>query len=329
LLAWEEFDWESPAGGSTFARLCVDADSDALDCRIEGADHGADAQNEPGSGADGIVVCAYNVERGLEVHAQIEAIASGVDMPVPDIVLISEADRGCSRSGGRNIADEYARALGMCYVYAVEFVELPRIWGPGGGAIRSRCEHGNAIISRFPLGNVRIIRHSRARSWNSRLQRTLRLGQPRFGGRVAVVADARVGDRLLRLYSVHFESGRRGRGDSDRDLIRRSQALEIVADADADGRSGPVVVGGDMNVVGYLEALRSSGTEAATSALFDAGFTDAHRAIEPDRRATSDSGVVIDLIVGRGAAFTDAGIGSVATWGELSDHLPIWARLAW
>lgn len=319
---WEEFAWE-PGDEEYSGPLCIGSDrSPALLCRVEGADFRT-ADVEP---CDDLVVCAYNVERGLKLDEQIEAFRDAAEFVSPDVLLLSEADRGCSRTGGRNVAREYAQALGMCYLYAVEFVELPRLWGPGGGAIRSRCEHGNAILSRFPLGNVRTIRHARSRSWNSRLQRWSRVGQPRLGGRIALAADLRVGERLLRLYAVHFESGRGGRGEGNRDAIRRSQAVELVDDAK--GVPYPILIGGDMNVVGYQQTLRSGIADPATAALFDAGFADAHLAMDPGTRITSDSGVIIDLVVGRDVTFVASGIGSVEVWGDLSDHLPIWTRVA-
>jgi endonuclease/exonuclease/phosphatase family metal-dependent hydrolase len=275
---------------------------------------------------DELVVCAYNVERGLCLDAQLEAFTAARDFATPDVLLLSEADRGCSRTGDRNVAAEYAQALGMNYVYAVEFVELPRFWGPGGGAIRSECEHGNAIVSRYPLGNVRAIRHARSRNWNSRLQRTLRIGQPRLGGRVALVADARVGDRLVRCCAVHFESGRRRKGTENRDRYRTSQAREVIEDARSVGHA--VMIGGDMNVVDYLGSLLGdSRQDPTTSAFLDDGYADAHSSLRPADRITSDSNVLLDLIFVRNLEVIDAGVGSSAEWANLSDHLPVWVRV--
>jgi endonuclease/exonuclease/phosphatase family metal-dependent hydrolase len=317
---WREFPWDEPGPD----RLCTGQRGGThLQCRSEGADF----TTASAPAADQLVVCAYNVERGLRSVEQLEAFASGGGMPMPDVLLISEADRGCTRSGGRNVAREYARTLGMYYVYGVEFVELPRVLGPSG-RIRTPCEHGNAIVSRYPLGNVRVIRHTRTRSWSSPTQRLLRVGQPRFGGRIAVAADVRVGDRLLRVYAVHFESGHLRYGPRRRNGYRVAQAGELVADAA--GLEHGVVIGGDMNVVGFLDSLRGSGVhEPTTAALAGAGFADAHAALAPDERITTDDGLVIDLIVGRGVRFVEAGVGRRDVWGGLSDHLPVWTRLEW
>jgi endonuclease/exonuclease/phosphatase family metal-dependent hydrolase len=82
-----------------------------------------------------------------------------------------------------------------------------------------------------------------------------------------------------------------------------------------------------MNVVGYLGALRTpSSAEPTTAALFDAGFRDAHGHLPPNERITSDSGIVIDLIFGRGLDVVEAAVAGNESWVGLSDHVPIWAR---
>src|SRR6185295_978707 len=115
----------------------------------------------------------------------------------------SEVDRGCQRTQFRNVARDYARALGYFYVYATEFVELPGDRGATGPYDPPLCEHGNAIVSRYPLGNVRAIRHAAQRSWYTPPEFP-DPDEPRLGGRIAITADARIGDRLVRLYSLHL-----------------------------------------------------------------------------------------------------------------------------
>ena len=323
MISWQGFLWQQEEHDLVRDRLCIESSSPTrLDCRIEGGDF----RRQPATAKDEIVVCAYNVERGLRLDDQLRAFGGDDGMPPPDVLLINEADRGCTRSGDRNVAREYARALGMCYVYGVEFIELPRWWGPGG-SVRGRCEHGNAIVSRFPLGNVRLIRHRRTRSWQSTVQRILHVGEPRLGGRVALAADVRIGERMLRVYSVHFESGDRGRGSSSGDAYREAQAREVIEDA-SDLQRG-VVIGGDMNVSRYprLREDDASG-EPTTSALAGAGYEDAHEALAGSERVTTSSGAAMDLIFGRGVRFAEAGVGPSGVWGGVSDHLPAWARVS-
>ena len=323
VMPWQEFPWQQEEPDLGRDPLCAGSLGPThLDCRIEGASFIPRTE----APKDEIVLCAYNVERGLRLDDQLRAFAGAAGMPTPDVLLISEADRGCTRSGDRNVTREYARALGMCYVYGVEFVELPRFWGPGG-SVRRRCEHGNAIVSRYPLGNVRLVRHRRTRSWHSTVQRVLHVGQPRLGGRVALAADLRIGDRMLRVYSVHFESGRRGRGSRSPDAYREAQAVELMDDAS--GLQQGVVIGGDMNVGRYLGLSGDDeSVEPVTDALVEAGYEDAHAALPRRERVTTDSGLAIDLIFGRGVRFTGSGVGPQSVWGGLSDHLPLWARVS-
>ncbi len=323
MMSWHEFPWQQEEPDPNRDRLCTGSGVPThLDCRIEGANF----TRRHAVPKDEVVLCAYNVERGLRLDDQLRAFGGDAGMPAPDVLLISEADRGCTRSGNRNVAREYARELGLCYAYGVEFIELPRFYGPGG-SVRRHCEHGNAILSRFPLGNVRLIRHKRTQSWHSTMQRVLRAGEPRLGGRVALAADVRIGERMLRVYSVHFDSGHRGHGAQGADAYREAQARELIEDASR-LRQG-VVIGGDMNVGRYLRSLGEDGPrEPTTHALVEAGYEDAHAALPVGERVTTDSGVAIDLIFGRGVRFTAAGVGPRVVWGGLSDHLPVWARVS-
>jgi endonuclease/exonuclease/phosphatase family metal-dependent hydrolase len=286
-----------------------------LDCALESANFAPEGLPP----RDELVVLAYNVERGHRWREQVAALRNDPGIPAPDIVLLSEADRGCRRSGYENTAREWAQALGMNYVFGVEFVELPRCLGPGGRIDRP-CEHGNAVLSRYPLENARLVRHTAGRSWNSRWQRLLRVGQPRLGGRMALAADVRSGARALRVYSAHFESR------PENEEYREAQAIELAEDAL--GAPGGAVIGGDLNTGGYLADLRSgSRPDGATQALLARGYADAHAGLAPDRRTTTRSGVVIDLIFGRRVTFEGAGVGGAGRWGRLSDHLPVWAKL--
>lgn len=317
---WQEFPWQPAPSNPRHERLCSGGLSSQPVCRIEGED----LAGSPAPPRDEIVVWTYNAERGLRLEEQLSAL-DDPGMPPPDILLLNEADRGCTRTGYRSVAREYARKLGMYYVYGTEFVELPRIWEPSRRVfplqtVWSRCEHGNAILSRYPLGNVRLLRHRSSRSWNSFWQRTFRVGEPRLGGRMALAADVRIGERLLRVYSVHFESGWLA------DDFRRAEVGELIDDA-AKVPHG-VIIGGDMNCGHYITVLKGEmEREPVTDALFASGYDDAHADLPVEMRITTDSHAIIDLVFGRGVQFTEAGVAPRVFWGGLSDHLPVWARV--
>ena len=118
--------------------------------------------------------------------------------------------------------------------YATEFIELPDERGFEGPYDPPLCEHGNAIVSRYPLGNVRALRHAANRSWYTP-PGFPDPDEPRLGGRVVTIADMAVGDRLVRLHVRHLESR------VDTLHIRDAQAEEIAIDAFASPH--PVIVG--------------------------------------------------------------------------------------
>ena len=159
------FEGLAVAPDVTTDRLCVEAadpegapDKVFIDCAMEGANLAPDLPP-----TDELLVMTWNLERGVHLDEQIEAFRSGA-LPLPDVFLISEVDRGCSRSGSRNGMWDLAEALELNYVFAVEFVELPRPDG-SGGTVDELCEHGNAVASRYPIGNVGQLRHAENLSW--------------------------------------------------------------------------------------------------------------------------------------------------------------------
>jgi len=92
-----------------------------------------------------------------------------------DVIVLNEVDWGIKRTDYRNVAADLATALGMNYAYGVEFVEVdPIALGLekfeelsekdrrelsaeiSVDPSRYRGLHGSAILSRFPLQNVRL-----------------------------------------------------------------------------------------------------------------------------------------------------------------------------
>lgn len=323
-LEFLEFAWRSDVPDVRNERLCAEADApdDALDttfidCELEGATF---STTDPAP-KDALLVLAYNILRGFEIDAQLEMITSGIDFAVPDVLLLSEVDRGCERTGFRNIAREYAERLGYYYVYAVEFLELPGNRGSTGPYDPPICEHGNAIVSRYPLGNVRQIRHAANRSWYSP-PGTPDPDEPRLGGRIAIAADAKIGSRLVRINVVHLESTLTALS------IRDAQAEELAIDVEP--VTHPVVTGGDFNTFFYFDDLdKGVLTEPAVKSFIDRGHEDAHRNVGIDDRYTSFDPfpMVIDLIFTRGVAARDAGRCPPERCEALSDHLPVFAEI--
>ena len=321
---FDEYPWRVDEPDARNERLCPEADApdDApdttfIDCDMEGATF---ADDDPAP-KDELVVLAYNILRGFEVDAQLDMITSGVDFPVPDVLLLSEVDRGCQRTGFRNIAREYAERLGYYYVYAVEFLELPSERGDTGPYDPPICEHGNAIVSRYPLGNVRQIRHAENRSWYTPPDEP-DPDEPRLGGRIAISADALIGSSLVRFYVLHLESTLTALD------IRDAHAEEIAVEAEAVVH--PVIVGGDLNTFFYFDDLdKGVLTEPAIKSFIDRGHEDAHSGLPLVERYTSFDPfeLVIDIILPRGVEVIDAGRCPPERCESLSDHLPVYAQV--
>ncbi|HEX5708170.1 MAG TPA: endonuclease/exonuclease/phosphatase family protein [Pyrinomonadaceae bacterium] len=200
-------------------------------------------------------------------------------MQQADVVVLNEVDFGMKRTGYRDVAAELAEALRMNYAFGVEFVEVdPIALGlekfeelPAEeraklvseikvDRARYRGLHGTAILSRFPLENVRLepfdvqphdwykdelagvkaIEEGKRKAGELVFQEKI-LREVRRGGRMmltAEVADARLPGGRLTVVATHLEDKTKPEG-------RRKQLEELLArikDVDA-----PVVVAGDMN----------------------------------------------------------------------------------
>ncbi|MDQ3802698.1 MAG: endonuclease/exonuclease/phosphatase family protein [Acidobacteriota bacterium] len=199
-----------------------------------------------------------------------------------DVIVLNEADWGLKRSGYRHVAEELARATGMNYAFGVEFVEVDPI-STGTEKFeemkpeerrevldiirvepsRFRGLHGNAILSRYPLENVRLIpfKHQ-GHDWYedekegvSKLEGLKRdVGneillskvrrEVRRGGRMmllAEIADADIPGGRATIVATHLEN----RAEPSE---RREQLEELLSNIKAINH--PVILAGDMNTSG-------------------------------------------------------------------------------
>jgi len=200
-------------------------------------------------------------------------------MKQADVIVLNEVDFGMKRTEYRNVAADLASALGMNYAYGVEFVEVdPIALGLekfeelsaedraelakeiSVDPARYRGLHGSAILSRFPLENVRLERFEhQPHDWYGDelksvkpLEAGKRLAgeiafqekvqrEVRRGGRMmltAEIADARLPGGRMTVVATHLESKSKPEG-------RRKQLEELFARIK--DVSTPVVLAGDMN----------------------------------------------------------------------------------
>ena len=142
------------------------------------------------------------------------------------MILANELDDGCVRSGGRDTTRELAERLGMNYVFGLEFIELVNGEDPKGF-------HGNAILSRWPIKQAKIVRLPEQYNWYFDRQR-------RIGGRLAILAELDVNGRSVGVGTIHLENRTHGPG-------RKAQLEAILREAEAMFPGMPVALGGDLN----------------------------------------------------------------------------------
>ncbi|HEX6044041.1 MAG TPA: endonuclease/exonuclease/phosphatase family protein [Pyrinomonadaceae bacterium] len=199
-----------------------------------------------------------------------------------DVIVLNEVDWGLKRTNYRNVARELASAMRMNYAYAVEFVEvdpfnlgIETLEGETSAdkeemlrnlavdKTRTLALHGTAILSRFPLNNVRIVRFiNQGHDWYadekdgvSSLEKGKRKGagivfgekivrEVRRGGRMMLLADindASIPGGEMTIAATHLEAKAK---PSER-VKQLEEALTEIKRIDH-----PVVLAGDMNTSG-------------------------------------------------------------------------------
>lgn len=200
-------------------------------------------------------------------------------MKQADVIVLNEVDWGMKRTEYRNVVADLAAALRMNYAYGVEFVEVDPIalgieeFEELSAEDRAKLKaqitvdksryrglHGTAILSRFPLENVRLQpfeqqphdwykeeresvqalesgkRKAGELVFREKVQREIRRG-----GRMmltAEIADKRFPGGRMTIVATHLEDKTKPQG-------RRKQLEELLQRISA--VNGTVVVAGDMN----------------------------------------------------------------------------------
>ena len=200
---------------------------------------------ETAAPSSGLKIAAWNMERCKRVEQCADAIA----VAGADVVLATEMDRGMARSGQRDTPGELARCLGWNYAFGVEFVELGlgdiRETRDHAGEINRQGLHGNAILSRYRIEDVRLLPIECSGDWFTGAPKDD--GQARVGGRMALAARLTTEQEPIVIVSVHYES----QSDNADRARQTGRLLEWLAREYGDSRC---VIGGDLNTKGFLQA---------------------------------------------------------------------------
>ena len=231
------------------------------------------------------------------LSAQMDVLQSA------DVLVLNEVDWGMKRSDYRAVVKDLADALKMNWAYGVEFVEIdPKILGTQSFAnVENEAErkdldelfstdkarllalHGNAILSRYPLRDVKLVPFQyEAYDWyngekkygaaeaGKRKGASVVFGEQivrevRRGGRTNLIATIDVPglpEREVTIVSTHLENrttpkGRVKEADELLDMIRPIR--------------NPVVIAGDMNTMGQ-DGTNLSLKSAALKKINDPAF---------------------------------------------------------
>jgi endonuclease/exonuclease/phosphatase family metal-dependent hydrolase len=163
---------------------------------------------------------------------------------VADLIFLNEVDVGMARTGNIHIASELAHALKMNWIFAPAHLELSgndaadrEIHGQNAVGIQ-----GNAILSRYPLGEPRIIELPRGQS-------LLQTEQKRYGRRIALQATVYTDRGSFCAVCTHLEV-------FDTPAGRARQMNAILESLASDGEDKAVLLGGDWNTHSFARGTR-------------------------------------------------------------------------
>lgn len=165
-------------------------------------------------------VVTYNIEVGANVEGAIAVLRDRPELRDADVVLLQEMDE----PGVRAVAE----ALSLGYVYC-----------PSSHHTKDARDIGTAILSPWPFEE----------RWKVPLPHLARLSGH---ARSAVGARLRIGERSVRVYSLHLATIV---GLSKRQRREQLEAVRLHAAASDD----PVVIGGDFNGKSMADALSKQG----------------------------------------------------------------------
>lgn len=240
---------------------------------------------------DTIKLVAYNIRMGygLDGRLSLDDIAAFLADRKPDVVLLSEVDRGWLLNGGHDDLARIARGLGMRYHFAPA---ADNLWG-------------DALLTNLPVTGV----HSH------------RLGEHDYPtGAQAQAIVLRTGSGELGIVNTHLQAP----GGQAAELAAMARALAggaDVADARPDATASgavvrPVVVAGDLNIRPGDPEMRTLEQAGLSDPLTALGDPPTSPADAPDER--------IDHVLVIGDVEVTA---ADAPRVPFSDHLPVVATL--
>jgi endonuclease/exonuclease/phosphatase family metal-dependent hydrolase len=215
---------------------------------------------------------SWNIERGKRFQPLRSMLTQHPILREADILMLNEVDLGMGRSENRNIARELAGLLGMRYVFANSYWVL----SPGDLAEQDHrtpntlALHGNAFLSRYPIGRVEAVRLP---EHNDKFE----VLEKRLGDKRAMLVELLLPDGPLWCAVVHLDPfcGARHRAWQMRLITERLSRL----------RPERVLLGGDLNTNTYDATNRFTIARSLMHKMFRLGLRETVRHyLHPDER---------------------------------------------
>lgn len=194
------------------------------------------AISPPPNALQPLKIVAWNVDRGKKTDGIIECLKSHEALKNADVLFLTETDWGMARSGNRNVTADIAVALNRHAWFAPSYVNLTT----GHGAERTAGGknhyglHGNSILSRYPLRNLRVVKLKNATDKFNNVE--VRIGQ-----QTVLLGELQLGSHPMTLGCVHLDaySSQRQRADQLHTVLSTLP------------HEAPVLLGGDFNTSTY------------------------------------------------------------------------------
>ncbi len=190
-------------------------------------------------GTKSIRATAWNIERGTHLQSIIRVLREHPLMSASDLLLLTELDYGMARSGQVFVAREIAAALNFNYAFAPCYLALNKGSGLESETAGENTQalHGNALLSRFPLGQAHSLALPNGKD-------KMRGKEKRLGSQRAAIADVHHPLGRFRAVSLHL--------DAHSTQGHRHQQMRLLLDhLDTLWPLLPVVIGGDWNTSTY------------------------------------------------------------------------------
>ena len=233
-------------------------------------------------------------ESGNEKHKRVAEIAAFLKQTKADVVVLNEVDFNSTWSGGQNQAQAIAEQAG--YHYRVEQRNLDF------GFIYGSWRFGNAVLSRFPIREARVVDFPELAAWESWL----------VGHKRGVVCTIEVGDeQRVDVLAVHIETRSQ--------TLRKDCAKQMIQLATTSDH--PLLLAGDFNSI--RSAIEPQPPISAVDLLADSSKFQFPKS--PAKTFPShDPNRTIDWILPTMEMVLD---GYKVLDTDLSDHLPVAARV--